>query len=66
MTVLGIGLAGAAATVATFVFAGVVFAVVVAAGTLAAVWRQRRRRPSAAAPAAVQVELMSRRPDDDR
>ena len=63
MTVLGIGLAGAAATVATFVFAGIVFALVVAVGPLAAVWQQRSRRPGPATPTAVQVELMPRRPD---
>jgi hypothetical protein len=39
-----LGVAGAAATVATFVFAGLVFGLVMAAGTLVAVWQQRRRR----------------------
>lgn len=42
LTVLGV--AGAATTIATFVFAGVVFGLVVAAGALAAVLRQRRQR----------------------
>jgi uncharacterized protein (DUF58 family) len=41
LTVLGI--AGAAATVATFIFAGLVFGVVVASGAAFAVWNQRRR-----------------------
>jgi hypothetical protein len=40
-----LGLAGAAATVATFVIAGVVFGLVVAAGALLAVWNLRRRGP---------------------
>lgn len=39
-----LGVAGAAATVATFVFAGVVFGLVVAAGALYAARRQRRQR----------------------
>lgn len=39
-----LGVAGAAATLATFVFAGLVFGVVVAVGAVAAVWNQRRRR----------------------
>ena len=38
------GVAGGLATVATFVFAGVAFGVVVATGALLAVWRQRRSR----------------------
>ena len=42
LTVLG--LAGAAATIATFVFAGVVFGLVVASAAAFAVWNQRRRR----------------------
>lgn len=42
LTVLGI--AGAAATVATFIFAGIVFGVVVAIGAALAVWSQRRRQ----------------------
>lgn len=40
-----VGIAGAAATVATFVFAGVVFGLVVATGALLAVSTQRRHRP---------------------
>ncbi|WP_067430902.1 hypothetical protein [Nocardioides jensenii] len=47
LTLLGIGVAGAAATVATFVFAGIVFGLVVAAGALLAVWSQRRQRRQA-------------------
>lgn len=39
-----LGIAGVAATAATFLFAGVVFGLVVAAGALLAVWSQRRRR----------------------
>ena len=39
-----LGVAGAAATVATFLFAGVMFGLVVAAGALMAVWNQRRER----------------------
>lgn len=39
-----LGVAGAAATVATFIFAGAVFGLVVAAGAMLAVWRQRRHR----------------------
>ena len=46
LTVLGI--AGAAATVATFVFAGVVFGIVVAIGAGLAVWNQRSRRTAEA------------------
>lgn len=42
LTILGV--AGAAATAATFLFAGVVFGLVVAAGALLAVWGQRRQR----------------------
>lgn len=40
-----LGVAGAAATLATFVFAGVVFGLVVAAGALFAVWNRRRQQP---------------------
>jgi hypothetical protein len=43
-----LGVAGAAATVATFMFAGLVFGLVVAAGTILAVWQQRRQRRSTA------------------
>lgn len=39
-----LGVVGAAATVATFVFVGVVFGLVVAAGAFLAVWNQRRQR----------------------
>ena len=46
LALLGIGLAGTAATVATFAFAGLIFAVVVGAGTLAALWTKRRRPPA--------------------
>lgn len=42
LTILGI--AGVTATVATFIFAGVVFGAVVAIGADLAVWNQRRRR----------------------
>ena len=44
LTLLGVGVAGAAATVATFAVAGIVFGLVVAAGALLAVWAQRRQR----------------------
>ena len=67
MTLLGIGVTGAAATALTAAFAGAVFAVVVAAATVAAVVVRRRRRVRAAgcstgAPGPVPVEL-GRRPD---
>ena len=55
-----LGVAGAAATIATFVFAGVVFGMVVAVGALAAVLRQRRQRKRQSSPvpqAPVDVEL---------
>jgi hypothetical protein len=45
LTLLGIGVAGMAAT---FVFAGIVFGLVVAAGALLAVWNQRRQAPRCA------------------
>jgi hypothetical protein len=61
-----LGIAGAAATVATFVLAGLAFGFVVAAGALAAVWQQRRqgRRtgcdPTQAPPAGpVNIDLTS-------
>ena len=38
-----LGLAGVAATVATFVFAGLVFGVVVTAATVATLWHRRRQ-----------------------
>ena len=55
-----LGVAGAAATIAAFVFAGVVFGLVVAAGALVAVLRQRRQRTrqsSAVRQGPVDVEL---------
>lgn len=64
-----LGIAGAAATVATFVFAGAVFGLVVAAGALLAVWNQRRQRQRAvcADPGSgpVDLELAARRPSAD-
>jgi hypothetical protein len=60
-----LGVAGAAATVATFLFAGVVFGLVVAAGALLAVWAQRRERSGqSCAPAQrpIDVELSTSRP----
>ncbi|MGE0170770.1 hypothetical protein [Nocardioides sp.] len=62
-----LGVAGVAATAATLVFAGTVFAIVVAVGALLAVWNQRRRRragdcSTVAGPVAVEVSL--RRPDE--
>jgi hypothetical protein len=59
LTVLG--LAGAMATVATFVFAGVVFGLVVAAGAVFAVWKVRRQaRCAPSGSGSVEVELSSR------
>ena len=65
-----LSIAGAAATVATFVFAGVVFGLVVAAGALLAVWTQRRQRQrGACGPEAdqgpVDLEFSARRPGAD-
>ena len=63
-----LGVAGAAATVATFIFAGLAFALVVAVGALLAVWNQRRqRRRDACAPEVgpVDVELSAKRPGGD-
>ena len=63
-----LGVAGAAATVATFVFAGLVFALVVAAGALLAVWNQRRQRRRDACETEVgpvDVELSAKRPGGD-
>lgn len=65
-----LGIAGAAATVATFVFAGVVFGLVVAAGALLAVWSQRRQRQREActpyaAPGPVDLEFSAKRPGSD-
>ena len=51
LTLIGVG--GAAATVATAIFAGLVFGAVVAAGAIVAIWNQRRsRRGDACAPVA--------------
>jgi hypothetical protein len=65
MALLGIGVTGAAATALTAAFAGVVFALVVGAATVAAVLARRRRaQVDACAPGArgpVSVEL-GRRP----
>jgi hypothetical protein len=69
MTLLGIGLTGAAATAFTLAFAGVVFGVVVAVATVAAVlYRRRQAQRSACAPAGthagpVPVELLGTRPE---
>ena len=49
-----LGVAGAAATIATFVFAGAMFGLVVAAGALLAVWSQRRQNRAAGCLADVQ------------
>ena len=68
LALLGVGVAGAAATVVTFLFAGAVFGMVVAAGALVAVWNQRRPRRGeacASGPGAVDIELMPRRPARD-
>jgi len=70
LAVLGIGLTGAAATAFTVVFAGLVFGVVVAVATIAAVVlrRRRTRRTASDIPAPtvvgpVSVELLRSRPD---
>ena len=68
LTLLGIGLTGAAATAFAAVFAGLVFGLVVAVATVAAVVvRRRRSRPAACSPTAtprasgpVPVELGTR------
>jgi uncharacterized protein (DUF58 family) len=63
-----LGVAGAAATVATFLVAGVVFGLVVAAGALFAVWlqrRQRNRHPCATDQGPVEIELSTSRPGRD-
>ena len=60
-----LGIAGVAATVATFAFAGVVFGLVVGAASIAAVShrrRQARRRPCADDVGPVDLEL-SRTPE---
>ena len=65
MTLLGIGVIGAAATALTAAFAAAVFAVVVVAATVAAVVVRRRTRAGACstgAPGPVPVEL-GQRPD---
>lgn len=68
LTVLGI--AGAAAAVATFVFAGMAFGVVVAIGATLAVWNQRRRQPAdlncAADEGPQDVEITLTRPTHER
>jgi hypothetical protein len=69
LTLLGIGLTGAAATAFTVAFAGVIFGLVVAVATIAAVVVRRRRArrsactsPSAAAAAGpVPVQLLGSR-----
>lgn len=63
-----LGVAGAATTVATFVFAGVVFGLVVASGALVAVWNQRRQRRREACVTdggPVEVALSARQPGRD-
>lgn len=63
-----LGVAGAAAAVATFIFAGVAFGLVVAAGALLAVWnqrRQRRRDACATDVGPVDVALSARWPEAD-
>lgn len=60
-----LGIAGVAATVATFVFVGVVFGLVVGAAALLAVWhrrRQTRSRSCATDVGPVDIEL-SRTPE---
>ena len=68
-----IGIAGAAATVATFVFAGAVFALVVAGAAAIAVWRRRTVRRAASCSTTVgsgtdpvDVQLMTTPPQDIR
>jgi hypothetical protein len=63
-----LGVAGAAATVAAFVFACVVFGLVVAVGALLAVWTQRRQqRRTSCTPdgGMVDVGLSARQPGRD-
>ena len=60
-----LGVAGATATLATFVFAGVVFGLVVSAGALFAVWAQRRQRSRASCATdqgPAEIELSSSQP----
>jgi heme/copper-type cytochrome/quinol oxidase subunit 2 len=55
-----LGIAGVAATIATFVFVGVAFGLVVGAAALFAVWhrrRQNRRQVCATDPGPVDIEL---------
>lgn len=62
LTLLGIVVAGTAATVAALAFAGIVFGLVVAGGALLAVWNQRRRAESCAAePGPVDIEISTTR-----
>ena len=70
LTLLGIGVTGAAATALTLTFAGLVFGVVVAVATISAVViRRRRARQSVCGDAAagetgpVPVELLGTPPD---
>lgn len=57
-----LGVAGAATTVATVAFAGIAFGVVVAAGSLFAVWNQRRRAQQCVdEPGPVDVEISTTR-----
>ncbi|KQY57381.1 MULTISPECIES: hypothetical protein [unclassified Nocardioides] len=59
-----LGIAGAAATVATFVFAGTVFALVVAIGSVLAVWSRRHQEPrpsDSVHPRPVHLELATTR-----
>lgn len=65
-----LGVAGATSAIASFVFAGVVFGLVVTAGTVLAVWQQRRQRHRAACTPAdgvgpVDVELSGTRTGGD-
>ena len=63
-----LGVAGAAATMAALVFAGVMFGLVVAVGASMAVWQQRRQRCVQACTAdagPVHVELSARQPRAD-
>ncbi len=61
-----LGVAGAAATVATFAFAGVVFGLVVAVGAGFAVWRQRRTHTECAVePGPVDAEFSLTRPEHE-
>ena len=64
-----LGIVGAAATVATFIFAGAAFGLVVAAGALLAVWNQRRQPQAVVAcapdPGPVDLEFSTTRPGAD-